>query len=1386
MALMGTIDPYVFGTSFSNYVERLEYFFSCNDIPQDKKKDIFMSFSGMHVFEELKLLYPGIELRTLTYEAITKKLKERFDKIESDTILRHKFRSRKQGATETGENFILAVKLLAEQCDFGEFRDSAIKDQLIYGIYDKKLQKDILEIDNLTLRIVEQKIKNKEIIMSSTSALNSDYNTGVNAVRNRLGNRESDYRPRNSVDRGRDRFRGRDRMNNSYHRGNDRRRSRSGRRNSSRGRYANFICNFCNRKGHIQKNCYRYKNQRKNSVKFIAETPSSDNVYDYFKKLRVDYGSDDSPGDYPCLMIRSINRIAEPCFLEADIEGRLIKMEIDSGSSVSVMSKSDFFKQLLNVPLKNNNRKLLVVNGSTLEILGSAFVRVSTNNREALLELIILNSEHRFTPLMGRDWLDVFCEGWRQHFSNIFSINATFPKNRSEMIVSNIKDNYKSIFDKNLSTPIIGFEADLVLREDTPIFKKAYQVPYRLKEKVDNYLIKLEKDKIISPIKTSLWASPVIAVMKKDNTIRLVIDCKVSINKVLIQNTYPLPLAQDLFASLSDCSCFCSLDLSNAYTQLNLSEKSRKFVVINTSRGLFTYNRLPQGASSSAAIFQQIMDTVLKGLDMVFCYLDDVLVAGRDFEDCHKRLLLVLDRLHETNIKVNFDKCKFFVKELPYLGHVISGEGLKPNPEKVATIQQAKKPENVTQLKAFLGLINYYGKFLPNLSAILSPLYKLLLKDVKYVWSSICDKAFNECKLQLLNASLLVLYDPKKPIIVCADASSYGLGGVIAHTIGGVERPISFTSFSLNTAQKTYPILHLEALAIVSTIKKFHKYLYGQKFTVYTDHKPLLGIFGKSGRNSIFVTRLQRYIMELSIYNFDILYRPSDKMSNADFCSRFPLSNEVPKAVDSYSVNSLNFSIELPLDSSVIAKETQNDQYLQQVIYFTKHGWPERLERSFRNIYSQHKDLEITDGCLVFQNRVVIPFSLQNKMLKLLHANHVGIIKMKQLARRYLYWFGINNDIERYVKKCDVCAKMVSVPGQNLTFKWTPTTRPFSRIHADFFYHERNVFLLIVDSFSKWLEVIWMKYGTEAEKVIKNMQSLFTRFGLPDVVVTDNGPPFNSQQFISFLERQGIKVMKSPPYHPQSNGQAERLVRVAKDILKKFLLDPEIKSLSIQDKLDYFLFGYRNTCLTEGGDFPSERVLCYKPKTLLDLTNPNKNFKKMIKQSKFDDEEKHVQFEKALKDPFNKLVSGDKVYYRNHNMKETQKWLEATFVKRISLNTLQISIGSALISAHRGQIKLSETERRRNTALQLDRFTPTLCRGSKRRHEGSDDDEPFRGFSPNLELPVPTRNEVHPNVLRSKDSRVQHDSSRSNSDKDLRRSSRARKKKFDGSYVYYK
>lgn len=961
--IVGSIEHYVRGTSFSNYAERLKFIFEYNKVPEESQKSLFITLSGPAVFEELKLLYPATSISTLNYVDIVKKLQERFDKKEPDLIQRYKFYNRSQTQFESAENFVLEVKLQAEFCDFGEFKEIAIRDKLVMGVYDEALQQKLLGEEKLTLATAERIIVNWELAGERAKMISNKVQAnGVGSVKTRLGH--APFKPRNSgVDRFDDRFqrsRGRDRnwngvrpMNKSSSDYRSRSRSVSRNRNYADRQRTEFVCYYCGKRGHVIKKCFKYINdQRKPSVKFADAKEPEENLEDMFDRIKTNLedSSEDESGELYCMMVNSNTSLNEPCLTNVLIEGKKVKMEVDCGSSVTLMGKQ-LYDRMFDMPIGKFSKKLVVVNGENLAIKGKVRVEVVLNGLIKHLDLIILDSNNDFLPLLGRDWLDDFFPQWRKAFSNTFHVNNVNMEPQKEAAIAEIRHKFSGVFQKDFSSPIVGFEADLELKNDSPIFKRAYDVPYRLHDKVIEHLEMLEQQNVITPIKTSEWASPVVVVVKKDQQIRLVIDCKVSINKFIIPNSYPIPTAQDIFARLSGCKVFCSLDLEGAYTQLSLSEKSRKVVVINTIKGLFRYNRLPQGATSSAAIFQQVMEQVLQGLKYISVYLDDVLIAGKDFADCCRKLHLVLDRLAKANIKVNWSKCKFFVTKLPYLGHVITENGLLPCPEKISTIKNAAVPKNANELKSFLGLINYYGRFIPKLSSRLHCLYNLLKKDVKFIWDDKCEQAFQNSKQQLLEANILEFYDPNKPIIVVTDASGYGLGGVIAHVEQGIEKPISFTSFSLNKAQRSYPILHLEALALVCSIKKFHKYLYGKSFIVYTDHKPLVAIFGKPGRNTLYVTRLQRYILELSIYNFEIIYRPSGQMGNADFCSRFPLEQTVPKENDQAYVKNINFSQEFPVDFSLVAIETKQDSFLQKVMFYYQHGWPERVDKELLNIF---------------------------------------------------------------------------------------------------------------------------------------------------------------------------------------------------------------------------------------------------------------------------------------------------------------------------------------------------------------------------------------------------------------------------------------------------
>ena len=317
---------------------------------------------------------------------------------------------------------------------------------------------------------------------------------------------------------------------------------------------------------------------------------------------------------------------------------------------------------------------------------------------------------------------------------------------------------------------------------------------------------------------------------------------------------------------------------------MELDEATQNLLVINTHKGLFKYKRLPYGIASAPALWQRAIEQVLQNIPSTQVIIDDIIVTGRNDTEHLHNLKLVMDRLLSYGLHVNLDKCEFFQEKVSYVGHEIDSEGLHKSPEKIKAVKEAKRPENVSELRSFLGLVNYYHRFIDNLSSVAGPLHELLNKDTKWNWNSKREKSFQSIKDLICSDKVLCHYDAQLPLKLATDASPYGIGCVLSHVFpNGSERPIAFASRTLNQAEKAYSQIDKEALALYWGVRKFNTYLYGHKFTLVTDHKPLLSIFSpKKSLPVMTAARLQRYAVFLSGYQYDIEFRGTKAHGNAD------------------------------------------------------------------------------------------------------------------------------------------------------------------------------------------------------------------------------------------------------------------------------------------------------------------------------------------------------------------------------------------------------------------------------------------------------------------------------------------------------------------------
>ncbi len=412
-------------------------------------------------------------------------------------------------------------------------------------------------------------------------------------------------------------------------------------------------------------------------------------------------------------------------------------MEVDTGATVSIITEHTLKAITPDATLKSSRVVLKTYTGEQMPVLGELQVKVQYGQQSQSLPLVVVASNG--PSLFGRNWLESLRLNWQQ-------IRAVSAASASAGSIDSLLETHAEIFKDELGT-IKSFSASLQVRSEArPKFFKARSVPFAIKGALDRELDRLESCGILKKVTSSDWVAPIVAFSKKDGNFRICRDYKVTVNQALDVDQYPLPRPDELFATLAGGKKFSKLDLSQAYQQLVLDDESVKYVTINTHRGLYQYTRLPFGVASAPAIFQKVMDTMLQGIPHVICYLDDILVTGENDNQHLHNLAEVLKRLQLHGVRMKKAKCQFMQASVEYLGHRIDADGLHTTDSKLKAITQAPTPQNVQELKSFLGLLNYYGKFILNLATILHPLNTLLQKGRRWQWTTECTKAFASAK----------------------------------------------------------------------------------------------------------------------------------------------------------------------------------------------------------------------------------------------------------------------------------------------------------------------------------------------------------------------------------------------------------------------------------------------------------------------------------------------------------------------------------------------------------------------------------------------------------------------------------------------------------------
>ena len=802
-------------------------------------------------------------------------------------------------------------------------------------------------------------------------------------------------------------------------------------------------------------------------------------------------------------------------------------------------------------------------------------VRNTKTRKKYSVEFIVV--EQDYTPLLGK----TTSEGMGYitvHYENISA-------------VSDIPAKYDEVFKEEVGN--LPGEVHLTIDQNAaPHAIASCRVPVHLKKKVEKKLKEMTEMNIVEKVdKPTEWVSRMVTSLKKNGDIRVCIDPQ-ALNKALKREMHPLPIIEDILPELSEAKIFSKFDLRNGYWHCNLDEESSNLTTFQTPFGRYKWKRLPFGLAVSSEIFQKKLIAALDGIEGVICVADDILLYGvgedeeKAKEDHNKKLEILMERCKHHGIRLNKAKTEMMKKEIIFLGHKITNRGVEADPSKIESIAMMRAPENATEARRFCGMVNYLAKFMPQLTEIMEPIRKLTPKTSKWTWGKQQEISFENIKRMVTQAPLLSYYDQNKDLTIQCDASKKGCGAVLLQD----DRPLCYASKTLTDTETRYAVIEKEMLAVTFALKKFHQYTFGRHTIVNSDHRPLEAILKKPLDSA--PKRLQGMILNAQQYDFNLVYKPGKEMHIADLLSRAHLKMQETAEFD--YINAIDY---IPIRSERITRmkrATLADETLQILITIIQEGWPDEkseLPPQAAAYFHCRDEVAVYDGLVYKGSRVVVPSSMRNEIKDALHEAHTGIESTLRRARECVYWPGMNPEIKMTVSECEICNKYKSSQQKESLMTHDPneSERLFQKIGVDLMSVGSRDFLITVDYYSSYWEVDELR-KTSSKSVIQKLKRHFARYGIPSIVISDNGPQFYCEEFGSFAREWDFEHRTSSPGHPKSNGMVELAVKSAKKIITRAGADAHKAILS-----------YRNTP-QEDGMSPVQKFFGRRTRTPLPTT----------------------------------------------------------------------------------------------------------------------------------------------------------------------------------------
>ena len=1036
---------------------------------------------------------------------------------------RHVFRRETQRQDEGVDAFVARLRKLSRSCEYGVLQEDMIRDQVVDKCCSHKLRCALLREPQLTLTSAVSIARTFEEVNKQAEVMESD------------GLRESSIAEAQAVSHsGQRRYSsaGRKREEPVNGTGEREKCSHCGRRNhdSENCFSQNRKCFNCGKVGHLQNMC-RQPRQNANRSHAHVVTERDDHVFG------VTSSSPD--GRFPVRV--------------GDVTCEVL---IDSGATCNVMGADTFRESFKGVELQPGRINLYsYASRKPMRVLGKFEARVSHDGGSTDAVFYVIPGSHVF--LLGKETsekLDLLRVG--PQVRTLTSADTCHVQRRPDLFkgLGKLKD----------------FQLQLPIDRDVkPVAQKLRRVPFSVQPAVEAKLEELLEQDIIEKVTgPTPWVSPIVCIPKKDKQIRLCVDMRQA-NKAIIRERHPMPTIDDLLHEMNGAVMFSKLDLSQSFHQIELDVNSRDITTFITHKGLFRYKRLFFGVSCAPEIHQRIIQQVIGGCEGARNIADDIIIFGVTGEEHNRRLDAVLQRLWEAGLRLNRDKCQFGLPELTFMGYRLNKHGVSATDEKVRAVLNAREPRVASEVRSFLGLLNFVGRFLPDMSTVSAPLRDLTKTKTPWRWTSLERQAFEELKRRIARHSTLAYFSASAETRLVVDASPVGLGAVLLQRREGVFRPVEYASRSLTDVERRYSQTEREALAVVWGCERFHLYLYGIEFELVTDHKPLQAIYSPKSKPP---ARIERWVLRLQPYQFRVTYVPG-KENIADSLSRLTQDPEVTSEDDSEDF--IRFVAEHAVPATLAKRDiqlaTSRDGELQAVLSCLAGGDWRKCPRPYKQI--RHEICEY-DGMLMRDRRIVIPATLRAQVLDLAHEGHQGIVRTKQRLRSKVWWPGIDADAEQRVKSCHAC--QVVSPGNppEPVITGDLPSGPWEDLQLDLCgpFPSGEHLVVIVDKFSRWVEVEVLNVTT-TEHILQSMEKSFACHGYPLSVTTDNARNLTSHVFEEYCRLRGIRHHTVTPLWPQANGGVERQNRT----LLKAIRAAVAERRDWKAALTTFLMAYRST-----------------------------------------------------------------------------------------------------------------------------------------------------------------------------------------------------------------